>query len=56
MDNHEKALRTYEALQKRKKKKELQRKLDLNGLGWNGANKYFIRNQRNYYNGKHTCN
>lgn len=49
MDKHELALRTYEAIQKRKKQKELQRKIDISSTGWNGYKKVVNKRLKNYY-------
>jgi hypothetical protein len=49
MDAHEMAIKTYEALQKRKKQREYQKRADLNGLGWNRANLAVIQNNKNFY-------
>jgi hypothetical protein len=52
MTAHEKALKTYEALQKRKelkKQQELQHKLDINATGWNGYTKHMVTNLKRYY-------
>jgi hypothetical protein len=54
MDRHELAMKTYEDLQKRKARKELQKKLDQQGLGWNGYEKYKNKSNKRYYDRKHT--
>jgi len=54
MDTHALALKTYDDLQKRKKRKELQKKIDLDNVGFNGATKAIIKRQKRYYDRKHT--
>lgn len=57
MDKHEMAMRTYEELKRRKKRKEdleIQKKMDKTGLGWNGLNRHMTKLQKRYYNKKHT--
>lgn len=57
MNAHELALKTYEALQKRKelkKQQELQLKQDLSNTGWNGYSRYITKRQKRYYDRKHT--
>jgi outer membrane receptor for ferrienterochelin and colicin len=54
MDTHEMAQRTYDAIQKRKKQREMQENRDKASVGWNGYNKYMVSRQRRYYSRKHT--
>jgi hypothetical protein len=49
MDKHEMALKTYEALQKRKKQKEDKIKRDIASCGWHGYMKVVRERQRNFY-------
>jgi hypothetical protein len=54
MDKHELALRTYEAIQKRKRQKELKRRMDLEAVGWNRSTQSRIKWQKRYYDRKRT--
>jgi hypothetical protein len=54
MDTHALALKTYEDLQKRKKQKELKKKIDLSNVGYNGVTKAIINRQKRYYDNRHT--
>lgn len=57
MNAREKAMLTYEALEKRKLKKkdqERQYKQDLANVGWNGTQKFINRENKRYYSKKRT--
>jgi hypothetical protein len=54
MDRHELALKTYEAIQKRKREKALRRKMVVGNLGWNKYTKYITTLQRTYYSRRHS--
>lgn len=52
MTTHEKAMLTYKAIEKRKQQKkdqERQQRQDLSNTGWNGFNKFMVRNQKRFY-------
>lgn len=52
MTTHDKAMRTYELIQKRKQRKaeqERQQKQDIGNAGWNGYSKFVNRELKRYY-------
>jgi hypothetical protein len=54
MDRHELAIKTYDAIQKRKKEKALRRKVAIGNLGWNRYIKHQTTLQRTYYSRRHS--
>lgn len=52
MTTHDKAIRTYELIQKRKQRKseqERQQRQDANNAGWNGYQRFVNRELKRYY-------